>query len=64
MRTRPRRYTVIDSSRSIPSRAERAPRRPGVGTGPADMEDLLLVLDDDLLTAVRSLIALLVDLVR
>ena len=39
------------------------PAGPG-GTDSADMEDLLLVLDDDLLTAVRSLIELLVDLVR
>jgi hypothetical protein len=33
-------------------------------TEPADMEEFLLVLDDDLLTAVQAMIEMLVGLIR
>jgi hypothetical protein len=37
---------------------------PGPPTDLADMEELLLVLDDDLLTAVQAMIEMLVGLIR
>lgn len=52
-------------SHNDPSGRCRSPAPEAAGpTEPADMEDFLLVLDDDLLTAVQAMIEMLVGLIR
>jgi hypothetical protein len=55
---------LLQSHNDRSGRSRSLAPEPACPTDPADMEEFLLVLDDDLLTAVQAMVELLVGLLR